>query len=145
MTKNTIIKIDVILHATEDFQKVSEPLNELLGIEKEEIVKQNLSGHFGNPIFMLHAELKKKRADQFIKKLVSLIPRETMNELLTNIEERIFESALYIRFSKQNLVKKILVLQEKDPIRIAIYTPSYVKKEMPDAYRKLLSENNGKT
>jgi len=68
-----------------------------------------------------------------------------MNELLTNIEERIFESALYIRFSKQNLVKKILVLQEKDPIRIAIYTPTYVKKEMPDAYRKLLSENNGKT
>jgi len=94
---------------------------------------------------MLHVEVKKKRAEQFIKKLVSLIPRETMNELLTNIEERIFESALYIRFSKQNLVKKILVLQEKDPIRIAIYTPSYVKKEMPDAYRKLLSENNGKT
>ena len=145
MTKNTIIKIDLILHATEDFQKVSEPLNELLGIEKEEIVKQNLSGHFGNPIFMLHAELKKKRADQFIKKLVSLIPKDVMIELLTNIEERIFESSLYIRFSKQNLVKKILVLQEKDPIRIAIYTPTYVKKEMPDAYRKLLSENNGKT
>jgi hypothetical protein len=145
MTKNTIIKIDLILHATEDFQKVSEPLNELLGIEKEEIVKQNLSGHFGNPIFMLHAELKKKRADQFIKKLVSLIPQDTMMEILTNIEDLIFESSMYIRFSKQNLVKRILIPEEKDPIRIAIYAPTYVKKKIPDTYRKLLNENNDKT
>jgi len=145
MTKNIVAKIDLILHATEDFQKIAEPLNYLFAIEKEDITKQELSGHFGNPILMLHVEVKKKRADQFIKKLVSLIPRETMNELLTNIEERIFESALYIRFSKQNLVKKILILEEKDPIRITIYTPTYVKKEMPDAYRKLLNENNDRT
>ena len=145
MTKNTIIKIDLILHATEDFQKIAEPLNELLGIEKEEIIKQNLSGHFGNPIFMLHAELKKKRADQFIKKLVSLIPRDIMAEILTNIEELIFESSMYIRFSKQNLVKKILMPEEKDPIRITIYTPTYVKKKIPDTYRKLLNENSDKT
>ena len=145
MTKNTIIKIDLILHATEDFQKVAEPLNELLGIEKEEIVKQNLSGHFGNPIFMLHTELKKKRADQFIKKLVTIIPKDTMREILTNIEELIFESSMYIRFSKQNLVKRILIPEEKDPIRIAIYAPTYVKKKIPDTYRKLLNENNDKT
>jgi len=145
MTRNTVVKIDLILHATEDFQKIADPLNDLFAIEREEITKQELSGHFGNPILMLHVEVKKKRAEQFIKKLVSLIPRETMNELLTNIEERIFESSLYIRFSKQNLVKKILALQEKDPIRIAIYTPTYVKKEMPDAYRKLLNENNDRT
>ena len=145
MTKSTIIKIDLILHATEDFQKVDEPLNELLGIEKEEIVKQNLSGHFGNPIFMLHAELKKKRADQFIKKLVSLIPQDIMMEILTNIEDLIFESSMYIRFSKQNLVKRILIPEEKDPIRIAIYAPTYVKKKIPDTYRKLLNENSNKT
>ena len=145
MTKNIVAKIDLILHATEDFQKISESLNELLGVEKEEIVKQNLSGHFGNPIFMLHAELKKKRADQFIKKLISLIPGDIMTEILTNIEELIFESSMYIRFSKQNLVKKILIPEEKDPIRIAIYTPTYVKKKIPDTYRKLLNENSDKT
>ena len=145
MTKNIVAKIDLILHATEDFQKISEPLNELLGIEKKEIVKQSLSGLFGNPIFMLHAELKKKRADQFIKKFVSLIPRDMMMEMLTNIEELIFESSMYIRFSKQNLVKKILIPEEKDPIRIAIYTPTYVKKKIPDTYRKLLGENDDKT
>jgi len=145
MIRNVVVKIDLILHATEDFQKISESLNELLDIKKEEIVKQNLSGHFGNPIFMLHTELKKKRADQFIKKFVSIIPRDVMMEMLTNIEELIFESSMYIRFSKQNLVKKNLIPEEKDPIRIAIYTPTYVKKKIPDTYRKLLNENSDKT
>ena len=144
MARNIVAKLDLILHATEDFQKISESLNELFSIEKDEISKRELSGHFGNPILLLHVEIKKKRANQFIKKLVSLIPRNIMNKLLTNIEEQIFESSLYIRFSKQNLVKKKLEFEEKDPVRIAIYTPIYVKKETPDTYRKLLNENNDK-
>ena len=145
MTRNTIIKIDLILHATEDFQKIAEPLNDLFGIESNEIAKHEVPGHFGNPILMLHMDLKKKKADEFIKKLVSLIPRDIIVAILENIGERIFESSLYIRFSKQNFVKKILTLEEQDPIRIAIYTPTYVKKEIPKTYRKLLSENNDKT
>ena len=145
MTKNTVIKIDLILHATEDFQKIADSLNDLFGIESDEITKHEVPGHFGNPILMLHMDLKKKSADQFIKKLISLIPRDIIMTLLANIEEQIFESSLYIRFSKQNFVKKILTLEEKDPIRIGIYTPTYVKKEIPETYRKLLSENNGKT
>ena len=143
MTINTVIKIDLILHATEDFQKIADPLNDLFGIEDDEITKHEVPGHFGNPILMLHVDLKKKKAEQFIKKLVSLIPIDMITELLANIEEWIFESSLYIRFSKQNFVKKVLTLEEKDPIRIGIYTPIYVKKEMPETYRKLLSENNG--
>ena len=145
MTRNTIIKIDLILHATEDFQKISEPLNDLFGIEDDEIVKHEVPGHFGNPILTLHMDLKKKRAEQFVKKLVSLIPKDVTMDLLANIEERIFESSFYIRFSKQNFVKKILTLEEKDPLRITIYTPTYVKKEIPKTYRKLLGENDDKT
>ena len=143
MAKNTVVKIDLILHATEDFKKIVERLNDLFGIEDDEIEKHEVPGHFGNPILMLHMDLKKKRAEQFIKKLVSLIPRDLITELLRNIEERIFESSLYIRFSKQNFVRKILTFEEKDPIRVSIYTPTYVKKEIPKTYRKLLSENNG--
>ena len=143
MTKNIVAKMDLILHATEDFQKIVEPLNDLFGIESDEIAKREVAGHFGNPIFMLHMDLKKKRAEQFIKKLVSTIPRDIMTDLLANIEEQIFESTMYIRFSKQNFVKKKLALEEKDPIRIAIYIPTYVKKDIPETYRKLLSETNG--
>ena len=142
MTKNIVAKIELILHATEDFQKIVEPLSDLFGIESDEIAKREVPGHFGNPIFMLHIDLKKKRAEQFIKKLVSVIPSDIITGLLANIEEQIFESAMYIRFSKQDFVKKILTLEEKDPIRVAIYVPTYVKKEIPETYRKLLSENS---
>ena len=145
MTRNTVIKIDLILHATEDFQKIAEPLSDMFGIEDDEIAKREIPGHFGNPIMMLHMELKKKRADEFIKKLVSLIPRDIIVALLANIEERIFESSLYIRFSKQDFVRKNLTFEESDPIRIAIYTPIFVKKEIPETYRKLLNEDNVKT
>ena len=145
MARNIVVKIDLILHATEDFQKIAEALSGLFAIEREEITKQELSGHYGNPILMLHVEVKKKRADQFMKKLIAIIPSETMNKLLKIIEEQIFESSLYVRFSKQNFVKKTLVLEEKDPIRITIYTPTYVKKEIPETYRKLLNENNDET
>ena len=145
MTRNTVIKIDLILHATEDFQKIAEPLSDMFGIEDDEIAKREIPGHFGNPIMMLHMELKKKRADEFIKKLVSLIPRDIIVALLANIEERIFESSLYIRFSKQDFVRKILTFEEKDPIRIAIYRPTYVKKETPETYRELFSESNEKS
>ena len=142
MTRNTVIKIDLILHATEDFQKIAEPLSNLFGIEGDEISKREVPGHFGNPILMLHVDLKKKRAEQFVKKLVSFIPRDIITTLLVNIEEQIFESSLYMRFSKQNFVRKILTLEERDPIRIAIYTPTYVNKEIPETYRKLLNESN---
>ena len=144
MTRNTVIKIDLILHATEDFQKIAEPLSDMFGIEDDEIAKREIPGHFGNPIMMLHMELKKKRADEFIKKLVSLIPKDMITELMENIEERVFESSLYIRFSKQDFVRKNLTFKEKDPIRITIYRPTYVKKETPDTYKELLSESNEK-
>ena len=142
MTRNIVVKIDLLLHATEDFEKIAEPLNDLFEIEDDEITKREVSGHFGNPILMLHMDLKKKKAEQFIKKLVSLIPIDMIARLLANIEEQIFESSLYMRFSKQNFVRKILTLEERDPIRIAIYTPTYVKKEIPETYRKLLNESN---
>ena len=145
MTKNTVAKIDLILHATEDFEKIAGPLNDLFGIESDEIEKHEVPGHFGNPILMLHMELKKKRADQFIKKLVSLIPKDMITEILANIEEQIFESSMYIRFSKQDFVRKNLIFEESDPIRILIYTPTYVKREIPETYRKLLNKNRVKT
>jgi len=46
MTRNTVVKIDLILHATEDFQKIADPLNDLFAIEREEITKQVWKSYF---------------------------------------------------------------------------------------------------
>ena len=140
MTKKIVAKIRMILHATEDYQKISDALYDIFGIEKDEISLGKLSGHFENPILMLSVEMKKKCAESFLKKMVSVISKTQMTDIVENLEGRINDATLYLRFSKQKFVEKTLILEEKDPIRISIYTPVYVKKELNSTYRKLLAD-----
>ena len=129
----------MILHATEDYRKIYDSLYDMFGIEKDDISLDKLSGHFGNPILMLSVEMKKKYAEGFLKKMVSVISKTQMTDIMKNLEGRINDATLYLRFSKQKFIKKTLILEEKDPIRISIYTPVYVKRELYSTYRKLLA------
>ena len=135
------LKIEIIVHATEDYQKMSDSLCDIFEIESSEITKKEFSGHFGNPILMLHIQMKNKRAEGLIKKLISTISRNDVKDLLAGMDERISDSTLYLRFSKQNFVKKTLTFQEKDPVRIMIFTPVYIKKNVVKTYKKLLESN----
>jgi len=135
------LKIEIIVHATEDYQKISDSLCDIFEIESSEITKKEFLGHFGNPILMLHIQMKNKRAEELIKKLISTVSRDDMKDLLAGMDERISDSTLYLRFSKQNFVKKTLTFQEKDPVRIMIFTPVYIKKNVVKTYKKLLESN----
>jgi len=135
------LKIEIIVHATEDYQKISDSLCDIFEIESSEITKKEFLGHFGNPILMLHIQMKNKRAEGLIKKLISTISRDDVKDLLAGMDERISDSTLYLRFSKQNFVKKTLTFQEKDPVRIMIFTPVYIKKNIVKTYKKLLESN----
>ena len=135
------LKIEIIVHATEDYQKISDSLYDIFEIESSEITKKEFLGHFGNPILMLHIQMKNKRAEGLIKKLISTISQDDVKDLLAGIDERISDSTLYLRFSKQNFVKKTLTFQEKDPVRIMIFTPVYIKKNVVKTYKKLLESN----
>ena len=135
------LKIEIIVHATEDYQKISDSLCDIFEIESSEITKKEFLGHFGNPILMLHIQMKNKRAEGLIKKLISTISRDDVKSLLAGMDERISDSTLYLRFSKQNFVKKTLTFQEKDPVRIMIFTPVYIKKNVVKTYKKLLESN----
>jgi len=135
------LKIEIIVHATEDYQKISDSLCDIFEIESSEITKKEFLGHFGNPILMLYIQMKNKRAGELIKKLISTISRDDVKDLLAGMDERISDSTLYLRFSKQNFVKKTLTFQEKDPVRIMIFTPVYIKKNVVKTYKKLLESN----
>lgn len=135
------LKIEIIVHATEDYQKISDSLCDIFEIESSEITKKEFLGHFGNPILMLHIQMKNKRAEGLIKKLISTISRDDVKDLLVGMDKRISDSTLYLRFSKQNFVKKTLTFQEKDPVRIMIFTPVYIKKNVVKTYKKLLESN----
>ena len=141
MVRKINLKIEIIVHATEDYQKISDSLFDVFEIESNEITKKEFLGHFGNPILMLHVQMKNGRAEELIKKLISTISQNNIKSLLADIEERISDSTLYLRFSKQNFVKKTLTFQEKDPVRIIIFTPVYIKKNIVKIYKNLLESN----
>ena len=78
---------------------------------------------------MLNAKLVKKQAKSFMEKFLKLLSKNQINQLIEEIEERIADSKFHLRLDKQELIKGVMVLSEKDTIKIRIHTPIYNKKE----------------
>jgi RNA-binding protein len=138
MVNHIEIIIEIIVHATEDTKKIFEPILELFDIKEEEVVRERLEGHFGNPILLMKTKLGKKRAEEFIKKLVSKISKSQMDEFLQNIEMYFEGSSLFMRISKGDLVRRSISLQQNDALKIKISTPVYKKSELVRTYLDLL-------
>jgi len=123
------ITIDVIVHATEDISKIFQSFYDILEIEEESFAITETTGYYENPIIMLNAKLVKKQAKSFMEKFLKLLSKNQINQLIEEIEERIADSKFHLRLDKQELVKGVVVLSEKDTIKIRIHTPIYNKKE----------------
>ena len=123
------ITIDVIVHATEDISKIFQSFNEILEIEEENFSITETTGYYENPIIMLNAKFVKKQAKSFMKKFLELLSSNQINQLTEEIEERIADSKFHLRLDKQELIKGVVILSEKDTIKIRIHTPIYNKKE----------------
>ena len=123
------ITIDVIVHATEDISKIFQSFSDVLEIEEESFTITETTGYYENPIIMLNAKLVKKQAKSFMDKFLKLLSKNQINQLIEEIEERIEDSKFHLRLDKQELIKGVVVLSEKDTIKIRIHTPIYNKKE----------------
>jgi len=139
MDEKVEVTIEVILHATEDERKIFDSFLDIFGIEEQEFEKEQLVGHYENPITFLRAKITKNKASSFIKKLVSNLPQDQISEVIDDMENRVQDSMLHIRLGKQELVKRNLVLQENDAVKVKIYTPVYTKKDTVKIYTKLFS------
>ncbi|MDC3292271.1 exosome protein [Nitrosopumilus sp.] len=123
------ITIDVIVHATEDISKIFQSFYDILEIEEQSFSITETTGYYENPIIMLNAKLVKKQAKSFMGKFLNLLSKNQINQLIEEIEERIADSKFHLRLDKQELIKGVVVLSEKDTIKIRIHTPIYNKKE----------------
>ena len=139
MDEKIEVTIEVIVHATEDERKIFDSFLDIFGIEEQEFEKEQLVGHYENPITFLRAKITKNKASSFIKKLVSNLPQDQLSEVIDDMENRVQDSMLHIRLGKQELVKRNLVLQENDAVKVKIYTPIYTKKDTVKIYTKLFS------
>ena len=136
------ITIDVIVHATEDISKILQSFDEILEIKEEEFTSIETTGYFENPIIILSAKLVKKKGQNFIKKMVELLPINQINELIEEIEERTIDSRFHLRLDKQELVKGKLIISEKDTVKIKIHTPIYNKKDTVKIFTEIFQMVN---
>lgn len=138
MTNQVEVITEVIFHATEDSKKILEPMKELFQIEVEEFTIEKIDGYYGNPIILAKIKLTKKRAEEFIKKIVSKISKAQLSDLIENIEMYFEDSSLFLRISKNDLVKKEINLQQNNAVKIKIKIPIYKRDEIAKTYINLL-------
>ena len=123
------VTIDIIVHSTEDISKIFESFDKVLEVKEEDFMNLETTGYFENPIILLNAKLVKKQARNFMKKILKVLSINQIKELIEEIEERTMDSKFHLRLDKQELVKGVLVLNEKGTIKIKIHTPIYNKKD----------------
>jgi len=142
MAEKLEISIEIITHATEDVEKILEVFLEQFDIPKEEFSRNNLTGHFENPITLLHAKIKKNDARRFLEKIISKIPEDEFSEIIEGIESHLQDSTLHLRFGKQDFIEGKMIVQEKDAIKFKIFTPVYTKTDIAKNYVMLLTGRN---
>jgi len=141
MAEKLEITIEIIVHATEDVEKILKAFFEQFNISENEFSRQNLTGHFENPITLLRAKIKKNDARNFLKRLLSKIHKDQISEIIEDIENHIQDSTLYLRFGKQDLIKGKMIVKEKDAVKFKIFTPIYKKNDIVKNYVKILTKS----
>ncbi|NHH98309.1 hypothetical protein DYY66_0025 [Candidatus Nitrosotalea sp. FS] len=139
MTHQLEITAEVILHATEDSRKIFEPIFDLFQINEDEFTIEKTLGHYGNTITLAKITLVKKRAEEFIKKLASKIPKAQMKELIENMDMHFEDTSLFLRIGKNEIVRKEISLQQNNAIKIKIKMPVYKKDQISKKYIELLT------
>jgi len=132
------IKINLILHATEDEKKVLEGLENIFQIEQKDFQVEQVPGHFNNPILLISSKLKKRDAKKFLKHFCENLNKDDFDDVYENVEEYVTSAGLSLRLSKQEMVSGILRISREDAIKININTPVYVKNETKKIYQELL-------
>ena len=132
------VKINLILHATENEKKVFEEIENNFQIEQSEFQVEEVSGHFNNPILLISSKLKRKTAQNFVSLFFSKMKKEEFEEIFNYVEDYVTSSGLSLRISKQKLMSGILALSREDTIKINISTPVYVKNETKKIYQELM-------
>src|SRR3989304_5717510 len=138
MVNHLEITVEVIRHTTEDRKKILDSIFTMFEIKEDEFTEERLVGHFGNPILLLKTKLTKKIAAEFIQKVISKISKVQMNDFFDNIDMHFEGSSLFLRISKQDMLRKTINIQQNEALKIKISIPVYKKSDLAKNYRDLL-------
>lgn len=121
--------VSALVHATEDEQRVMKALRFLIP-ETIGLRRSNVKGHFGNPITMLEARLRKGEIRELCKNILSNLGMDELERLRESVPRKLDQRCnLYLRFDKQKAHEGELELIESgDAIHIRLKVSAFPPK-----------------
>jgi RNA binding exosome subunit len=118
------IDVRFSVHATEDPDKVSEAVQQVLPADYAEDIpfkKRKLRGYYGNPITLSETRINKKDViEALLRNLFSNLKEPERESLQREIDLHVEKGSLYIRLDKQAAFQGELRFCKADPIRVRV-------------------------
>ncbi|UCD96669.1 MAG: hypothetical protein JSV35_01050 [Candidatus Bathyarchaeota archaeon] len=118
------IDIRFSAHATEDHEKVKQAVRNLLPEELAANIvfkERSLRGHYRNPITLFEAQINEHRSvEDLLSKFAASLNSFDKQSIREEPDLFIDKNSLYLRFDKQAAFKRLLKIQNADPIHIRI-------------------------
>ena len=132
--------ISVVIHATEDKDKVISKIVKVLSLNSARFQEFNTRGHWGNQIVLLNLSLGQTLAGKILKTIYTSLGNNKKIAFLSSLEQSIDEKYnLYVRIDKQSICREEVSLSDQDSIKIKFRPSKFRQSNKSETYRELLS------
>jgi len=132
--------ISVVIHATEDKDKVISKIVKVLSLNSARFQEFNTRGHWGNQIFLLNLSLGQILAGKILKTIYTSLGNNKKTAFLSSLEQSIDEKYnLHVRIDKQSICREEISLSDQDSIKIKFRPSKFRQSNKSETYRELLS------
>ena len=132
--------ISVVIHATEDKDKVISKIVKVLSLNSARFQEFNTRGHWGNQIILLNLSLGQILAGKILKTIYTSLGNNKKTAFLSSLEQSIDEKYnLYVRIDKQSICREEISLSDQDSIKIKFRPSKFRQSNKSETYRELLS------
>ena len=132
--------ISVVIHATEDKDKVISKIVKVLSLNSARFQEFNTRGHWGNQIILLNLSLGQTLAGKILKTIYASLGNNKKTAFLSSLEQSIDEKYnLHVRIDKQSICREEISLSDQDSIKIKFRPSKFRQSNKSETYRELLS------
>ena len=134
------VTISVVIHATEDKDKVISKIVKVLSLNSARFQEFNTRGHWGNQIVLLKLSLGQTLAGKILKTIYTSLGDNKKTAFLSSLEQSMDEKYnLYVRIDKQSICREEISLSDQDSIKIKFRPSKFRQSNKSETYRELLS------